>query len=202
MPASLSTRAVGSPLGTKGQFSPTQHPDRFVPLSVFFLNMQGQADGEAEDTGLYGFKKPSKKPSKVRAKQTRQTSPKNSKGGAKSSGGADGRTQGGDSKQASSAMGDDDKDKGQSTASSQESVTMATGTPLSGPSKRGATRAQSGAMGSGNVAQYPVPIGAPLRRTAPIGSRKKKKKKKRSRRKKTEEARSQWIERLGTLMQE
>lgn len=202
MPASLSTRTVGSPLGTKGQFSPTQHPDRFVPLSLFFLNMQGQADSEPEDTGLYGFKKPSKKPSKVRRSTTRQTSPKNSKGGAKTSGGADGRTQGGDSKQASSAMGDEDG-KGQSTASSQESVTMATGTPLSGPSKRGATRAQTGAMGSGNVAQYPVPIGEPLRRTAPTGSsKKKKKKKKRGRRKKTEEARSQWIERLGTLMQE
>lgn len=64
-----------------------------------------------------------------------------------------------------------------------------------GPTKMGATRASSGAMGSGNVAQYPVPLGPPLRRLTPIGGEEEEKKKRRRKRLKGED-RDRWIERL------
>ena len=163
----MSTRAVGAPLGMTGQGTGQQV--KVVPLSVFFLNMQADGEGDPEN-GFQGRKKKSKKKPKT----------KNNALNTKDSGGIE-PTVGGDAEQAAKA--------GQSTAS--ESATMSTGTPLLAPTKTGATRASSGSMGSGNVAQYHIPIGGMLRRTSPVGAVTTKKKKKKSKRE-----RGRWIERL------
>jgi len=173
MSQGLSTRAVGAPMGTTGQYS-RQATAKVVPLSVFFLRMQGDEDGD-EDNGLYGRKKrDAAKKSKKKGKATR---------GERAGGD---KTVGGGADAAQAADGD-----GQSTAS--EAATMSTGTPLiaGGPTKTGATRSTTGAMGSGNVAQYPTPIGGVLRRTSPTGAPGSRKKKK-----KTKKDRSRWMQRL------
>jgi hypothetical protein len=81
----------------------------------------------------------------------------------------------------------------QSTAVEQVPFTA----PVLTPIKTGATRASSGAMGTGNIARYHVPLGPPMRRVTPIGTEKKRK---RRRRKMKEEERDRWIERLSKIM--
>lgn len=187
MTMGMSTRAVGGPMGTHGQNAGGQPGIVAVPLSVFFLNMQGDGD-EDNGSGLYGRRKKAK--SKKDAKSVKKDV-KNAPVAASGQTSAE-KPRGGGAEQAHAA--------GQSSAS--ESVTMATGTPLvapggstraaswpGGPSKLGATRATTGATSSGNVAQYPKPFGAMLRRESPVGEPKR-------RRRRTKEERAHWIERL------
>jgi hypothetical protein len=183
MSQGLSTRAVGTPQGTTGQYS-RQAVANVVPLSVFFLNMQGKGDDTDDENGFYGKKK-------------------SGRGKKKKRGGKAMRDKGADSEKIAGGGADQaDQAGGRSTAAKW--ATMSTGTPLIAPggstrhaswpggaSKLGATHATTGATSSGNVAQYPVPLGAPLRRTSPVGGAKKKKKKK------TKRDRGRWIERLG-----
>lgn len=140
----LSTRAFGTPVGTAGPYS-RQPATAVVPLSVFFLRMQGEDGGEGE-SGLYGLRKRDKKRAEPKAK--RQTPA--------------------------------EKDK--------EPAEEATFGGTLGPTKVGLTRLMGDAMGSGNVAQYPVPLGQPLRRVAPVGGAKK--------RRRTEDERRAWAARL------
>lgn len=163
----LSTRSVGAPMGTTGQYA-RQPTARVVPLSVFFLNMQGQGE-DGEDEGLYGKKKRGAGTKKKAAKATRDKS-----GGTE-------RTVGGGAAQAAQAGGE----TGQSSASEAMTTAGAALTPI----KTGATRASSGSMGVGNIARYHVPIGAPLRRTGPLRGKKKKK---------TKKDRSRWVQRMLT----
>lgn len=187
----LSTRAVSTPVGTAGQFAANRPPERFVPLSAFFLAMQG--DGEKDEDGLYGYRK-------RRKRKGRQEPPDKSKRPQKAGGRQDAvpdNVQGG---------GADQVDKGQSTAGTSEAVTMSPGGVTRGPSRPGApsklgvTHAMIGATGTGNVAQYPVPIGPPLLRVVPMiaGGKKKRRKK---RRRKAEEDRASWTQRLGQLIE-
>jgi hypothetical protein len=164
MTMGMGTRSVGSPIGTSAQYA-RQPGLNVVPLSVFFLNMQGE-DGD-DDSGLYGRRK--------RRKKRRQ--------------GNDGER---DGKVAADRVvgGGADKERQSSASGPSESVTMATGTPLTGGVR--ATHATIGATGSGNVAGYPVPLGGMLRRTSPIGTARRKRKKR------TEQDRGRWIERLLT----
>jgi len=61
----MSTRAVSAPIGTIGMYGPTAPAVKLVPLSVFFLNMQGDEEGEEQDA-LYGKRRPSKDKKKRR----------------------------------------------------------------------------------------------------------------------------------------
>lgn len=179
------TKTVGAPIGTSGMFG--QGPAMgVVPLSVFFLDA-GDADGDGEQ--IYGYrrkddKKPSKAP-KARKGQAHAKTKNGREGGAQSP------------PQSGSGAGEltpgKEAAKGQSTAPATEAIGLSPSRP-GAPSKLGASRETSGAMGSGNVAQYPVPIGPPLRRTWPEGPRRKRKKKKM-----TQEQREQWARRLGSL---
>jgi hypothetical protein len=73
-------------------YGPTSPAVKLVPLSVFFLNMQGDEDGEDEN-GMYGKKRPGKDRKKRKGervpdeKQRRQAAPEPSSGGKE---GADG----------------------------------------------------------------------------------------------------------------
>jgi len=174
MTTGLSTRAAGAPMGTQAQHG-GQQGLAIVPLSVFFLNMQGGEDGD--DNGLYGRLK----------KKTK----KNRKSGAQHVDAAAGqkpaeKAQGGGADQANQAHG---VGRGERQTTAAESI----GTPLiapGGPSKTGATHATMGATGSGNVAQYPIPVGVALRRVSPVGGRRRR------RRRRSKEERAQWIGRL------
>lgn len=188
MPTGMSTRAVGAPIGTSGAFAPSQRVMRVVPLSAFFLDAE---DDEVDDDALVGFrdkKKPSGEKRPERVNKDRGKDKNNSKGPDTTGGSA-----GGDAAAADAAVAG----KRQSTAGGaerQESVTMSTGTALlapggstrsasfpGGPSKLGATHGSTGGVtGSGNVAQYPVPIG-------------------RRRKRRKQESLSHWINRLGKM---
>lgn len=210
MTYNLSTRAVGSPKGTMGRFAPSRKPMAVVPLSVFFLDAEREKQSaEQGDDMLYGLRRGrAAEPGKGQRKKKKQpvSRARTRNGRDKKTGG---ELSGGGSKTVDQAVSGGE---GQSTASQtpQESVTMATGTPLVAPggstrpaswpggaSKLGATRGTTGATSSGNVAQYPVPIGGTLRRVSPAG----KAKKVRKRKKKKQESRDRWIGRLGKLMQ-
>lgn len=200
MPYNLSTRTVGAPAGTSGRFAPTRKPMSMVPLSVFFLDAERErAADQNGDEMLYGLRKgkqqqpgePAEKKTRGRRKKRQPTKRSRVRSGRETK--ITGEIAGGNAKAVDQAAAGGD---GQSTASQtpQESVTMATGTPLISPGV--STRAASwpgGASKLGNVAQYPVPIGKPLRRTS--GNKKK------SRRKKKQESRADWIQRLGQMMQ-
>lgn len=183
----FSTRTVGAPAGTQGPFF--QGPvKRVVPLSMFFLDVERETgDGEV----IHGYRrKDARKPSKGRDVDGTQTKGKG-RGGRE--GGAQEPPRGGSG--GSELSGGGETNKGQSTAPASEAVGVSPSRP-GAPSKLGATRMQTGAMGSGNVAQYPVPIGPPLRRVWPDkDDRKRRKKKKRM----NQEQRQQWATRLGSL---
>lgn len=55
----LSTRAVKSPSGTRAQYakSTEKRRDKWVPLSVFFLNQQNTGDAPEDENTLYGLSK-------------------------------------------------------------------------------------------------------------------------------------------------
>lgn len=192
MSQGLSTRTVGSPIATAGQFSPGKKPLEVVPLSVFFLDRESGEDEASKEDGITGLKKKGKGSNggKKDASSAKKTNAKQTKNNRKVKDDGGGNTSGGDAKSADAAAGNTQPSS--STTASQESVTMGTGTPLvapGGPVKFGATRASSGSMGSGNVATAPVPIGKPIRRRR--GKRKKKQ----------EEGLERWISRLGTLIE-
>jgi len=262
MPLGMSTNTVGSPIGTVGMYGPASPMVKFVPLSVFFLNLQGE-DEEDEENGLYGKKKASKggkskkgnKLPGVKGGDRAVSEP--SQGGKEgsaatkkqppgkperpSAGGpeppksesiiegkikqpqkckycdsdatkayvwADGRAYipvcDSHEKTAKRRIEKTNRDKvsairpipqkGQSTAVEQVPVTP----PVLTPVKAGATRASSGAMGTGNIARYHVPLGPPLRRVTPIGDEEKKRKR-RKKKLKTED-RDRWIERLSGMI--
>lgn len=150
MTMGMGTRSVGSPIGTSAQYA-KQPGLNVVPLSVFFLQMQGE-DGE-DDSGLYGRRKRRKK---------RRSGDEGERDGKV----ATDRVVGGDEGKARQSS---------ASAPSSESATMSTGTPLTGGVR--ATHVTIGATSSGNVAGYPVPLGGMLRRTSPIGEPRRKRKK-------------------------
>jgi hypothetical protein len=156
----MSTRTVGAPVGMTSRNGSRQPGSQIVPLSIFFLRMQGM---EPES------------PHKVRSKKDKdkgKNKRKHSRSGAEMAASDQTATVGGGHDQAAAAG---EKQSGEPAA---EAMTAASG----GPSKMGATRATSGAMGSGNVAAYPVPIGVPLRREAPWMGKKKRRRTKEQKR--------------------
>jgi len=161
---SMSTRTVGAPVGMTGQNGGRQQNSQIVPLSIFFLRMQGK---EPESP----HKDKSKK-DKDKDKRKRKRRHADADAGVGAAAGDQSATVGGGHDQADGAAA---KSPGEPAA---EAMTAASG----GPSKMGATHATSGAMGSGNVAAYPVPIGVPLRREAPWVGRKKKRRTKEQKR--------------------
>lgn len=56
----LSTRTVSAPIGTSGIFSPTAPAVKLVPLSVFFLNREGEGVEGDDDQAMYGLQQPQK----------------------------------------------------------------------------------------------------------------------------------------------
>lgn len=253
MTLGYSTRAISAPVGTVGMYGPTMPATKFVPLSMFFLNMQDE--GEEDSEGFYGKKKTDKKEksddkltkktggkekvSKRIEKQGVQKPKKPEDGGPEASYRqessrfsmvegkiskpqkckycdspatkayiwADGRAYipvcDAHKKTAETRIVKKNNDevtairaipqKGQSTAAEQAPIVP----PVLTPVKSGATRASSGAMGSGDIAQAPVPLGPLLRRVTPIGDEEKPKRKRR--RLKGEEL-DGWIERLSEMM--
>lgn len=191
MTKGLSTRGVNTPIGTAGQFSPGKTPNDVVPLSVFFLNDKAGEGQAAKDDGITGLLKKnggkgSRKSSGADAKKQNKKQTKKNRKVDKNS---DGQVSGGDDASVQSANGGA---QASAPGTPQESITMATGTPLIGPGgpvKHGATHASIGATGTGNIATAPVPIGEPLRRTKRKGKRKKKK----------QESLDGWIGRLSQI---
>lgn len=184
----LNTRTVGGPIGAGAQFNGGPMA-RIVPLSVFFLDMDKAAGKGGDDEVMYGYKKRDKarKPKKAQDKSKDRKDAQTGAQDEPAGGSGDG------------ALTPGKGDKGQSTAPAAEGMGISPSRP-GAPSKLGATRMQTGSMGTGDIAQYPVPVGPPLRRVSPSGSAKKKKKKRRKSKKKlTQEQREQWAERLGSL---
>lgn len=62
----LSTRAVNAPIGS-GRRAGTRPPQKFVPLSQFFLNMEKGEEGE--DEKVVGYMDPEDDPEKKTAKK-------------------------------------------------------------------------------------------------------------------------------------
>lgn len=172
----MSTRTVNAPVGPTGQYAARQQVPQVVPLSVFFLRMQGK-DVDSEPEGEPSERKKKKKRKVSYPKQDAMRP------------GDQGQTVGGDDKTAAAAGARG----GESTAEGMGGPVMGpTAMGTGAPSKVGASHASTGATGTGNVAAYPVPIGGMLRRVMPSVAGKKK-------RKRTREERRQMIAHLVTV---
>jgi hypothetical protein len=277
----LSTRTISAPLGTAGVFSPTAPAVKLVPLSVFFLNREGEGAEGAEDGAMYGLQTPSdkakeglkkakrkepvgepgegeeepekgpqgaakrKKRKALKKKGPPQKPKEPEQGGPEPKGGAIesicekhyGLEEGKISepqackycgepatqayiwaegrayipvcekhrKAAKTRIEKTNRDKvtavrpipqRQTTAAAEQAPITP---PVLTPIKDGALRTGgSGAMGTGNIARYHVPLGPPLRRMSPVGGEEERPRKRKRKRLQGED-RDRWIERLLSL---